>query len=295
MNCKTTARVALIGVVLMTLIAHGAVAESEATVESRADGNTALAERPDEPGSYLNYAAYLSDEGDNPAATVVLERGRVNADASADLMVALARAYQRDKKWSRAETAAREALVIDPRHAEAYVVLGEVYFALDWTRSGLKSYRKAVACDPAATLPQVRYVGGLLDAGDTSEAEDQCLAFISINPDNAELWLALGRIFEKQGKRREAFMTYGQALTIDPESPQAYARQGKLFCEFGQYESAATSCRRALNFSADDALAHAYLGIALSYLGDDDGARKHAKVAEASGMNMTPVWKQLER
>ena len=75
----------------------------------------------------------------------------------------------------------------------------------------------------------------------------------------------------------------------------AYARQGKLFCEFGQYQAAEQSCRRALDLDEGDALAHAYLGIALSHLGNADEARLHAEIAEAAGLNMTSVWRKIDK
>ena len=68
-------------------------------------------------------------------------------------------------------------------------------------------------------------------------------------------------------KLREAFTTYGQVMTLDPDNDEASARQGRLFCQFGQFTSAEAACRQSLKIDPDNSLAHAYLGIALSYLG----------------------------
>ena len=132
-----------------------------------------------------------------------------------------------------------------------------------------------------------------MDIGETAEAEDLCLQFISTDPDNPDLWLALGRSFEKQGKNREAFTTYGQVLSLDPEDAEAYARRGRLFCRFSQFEAAEDACRKALSLDPDNMVAHAYLGIACSYLDKGKDARKHARIAEAGGMNMGAVWEKL--
>ncbi|MCP4574426.1 MAG: tetratricopeptide repeat protein [bacterium] len=293
MTCKTTIR--LTTLVACLVVAGSAAAEPTYSVENQAQGGALVANSPSSPESYLEYANFLSASGDDPGATVILERGRVAADPSVTLLVALGRSYQREQKWSRAETAAREALVIDDKHADAHVLLGEIYFALDWQQSGLESYRRAVELEPEAVLPQVRLVGGLLDSGQVKEAENRCLQFISGGTESAELWLALGRVFEKQDKHREAFTTYGQVLTIDPENGQAFARQGKLFCEFGQYAAAEESCRRALDLDPEQSLAHAYLGISLSYQGKNKEARSHALIAESAGLDMTSVWKRMDR
>lgn len=293
MTCKTTVRLAALLACLA--LAGQAFAAPENPAGSQAMNNSLIAESPSSPDGYLEYAQFLADSGDDSGATVILERGRVAADPSATLLVALGKAYQKDEKWSRAETAAREALIVDEDYAAAHVLLGEIYFALDWQQSGLECYRNAVAAEQSAVLPRVRLVGGLLDTGAVAEAEEQCLRFISVDPEAAEVWLALGRVFEKQDKHREAFTTYGQVLTIDPGNGQAFARQGKLFCEFGQYASAEEACRRALELEPGQSLAHAYLGIALSYQGKNDEARDHALVAEAAGLDMSSVWRRMDR
>ena len=132
-----------------------------------------------------------------------------------------------------------------------------------------------------------------MEAGTVAKAEDTCLGFIAATPDDPQLWLALGSVFEQQDKLREAFTTYGQVLSLVPDSAEALARQGRLFCRFGQFSSAAEACRRALAMDAGNLVAHAYLGIACSYLGQGDEARHHAQIAEAGGLNMTAVWKKL--
>lgn len=293
MNCRTTSRLAAL--FACWALAAATFAAPDQPIESNVGGSELLAESPTSPEPYLEYARFLVAGGDEAGATVILEHGRVAADPSAELLVALGKAYRSDEKWGRAEAVAREAIVLDPQYADAYVLLGEIYFALDWPESGLEAYRDAVEAAPEEVLPRVRLVGGLLDAGRVGEAEDQCLQYIGEDPDEAQLWLALGRVFEKQEKHREAFTTYGQALTIDPTSAQAFARQGKLFCQFGQYESAEIACRRALELEPGQPLAHAYLGLALSYLGNDAEARDHVRIAEAAGLDMGAAWRRLDR
>lgn len=223
----------------------------------------------------------------------VLEDGRAKAEPSADLLVALGKLYRDQEQWNKAEETASAALAMKPRHVEAHLLNGEVYFAQGWHKSGLESFQTALAIDPENTRAKVRLLGGMVEDGQVAQAEEQCLRFVSADTENADLWMALGRIFEHQGKPREAFATYGQVLSLEPDRARAFARQGKLFCEFSQFQAAEASCRRALDLNGNDALAHAYLGIALSRLGQGDEARRHAEIAEASGLNMTVVWRHL--
>ena len=293
MHCKTVTRLAVLAV--LAGVAGLPLTAAATVVTSKVQGESLLAVEPGSARSYIDYADFLMDVGNPQAAAEVLERGKVKAHLTAELLTSLGAAYQRQKAWTKAEAATREALVLDPAHVPAHVQLGEIYLALGWPKSGLDSFRTAIELEPGNVLPQVRLVGGLCDNGQLAEAEETCLRFIAADPEHVDLWLALGGVFEKQGKHREAFTTYGQALTLDPGSATAWARQGKLFCEFGQFDPAAHSCRQALALEPENSLAHAYLGIALSRLGQGDEARAHAEIAEAAGLNMTAVWKALDR
>jgi len=271
--------------------AFGAAAGT--VVNSRVDGEALIAEKPLEPSSYEIYARFLADNGAYKEAAQILEKGRTKALPSSKLLVALGEAYAAQELYSRAEAVTREALVLDGKNVQAHMQMGDLYFRLGWPKSGLESYQQAVALAPGDPAPQVRLVAGFLEAGQAARAEDTCLRFIADYPEQPDLWLSLGQVFEKQGKQREAFTTYGQVLTLDPQNSLAYARQGRLFCQFGQFESAESACRQALELDPDNSLAHAYLGIACSYLGNNEEARKHAQIAESAGLNMISVWKKI--
>ncbi len=260
-------------------------------VNSRVVGESRIADFPEEALYYIQYADFLMKRGAYKDAADILQKGKVKATPSADLLVSLGEAYEAQNLMARAQSTTREALRVDPDHVRGHVRMGEIYFRMGWNKSGLDSFREAVDLAPGEDLPKVRLVGGLCEDYQLAAAEDQCLEFISTNVQSPDLWLSLGQVFEKQEKRRAAFTTYGQVLTIDPQNSQAYARQGRLFCEFGQFESAESACRRALALEPSNALGHAYLGIACAKLGQNDEARIHAEVAENAGLNMVSVWK----
>lgn len=269
------------------------MAPAEAAVRSRVEGDALIAAKPLEPSSYEIYAQFLSGNGAHKEAAEILEKGRTKALPSANLLVALGEEYEAQGLLSRAESVTREALVLDEKHVRAHMRMGDLYFRLGWPKSGLDSYRAAVEFAPGDPAPMVRLVAGYLEANQLVTAQDTCLEFISHTPDQPDLWLSLGQVFEKQEKRREAFTTYGQVLTLDPDNSEAYARQGRLFCQFGQFTSAESSCRKALELDPDNSLAHAYLGIAFSRLGNNEAARKHAQIAESAGLNMMSVWNKI--
>jgi len=279
--------------ILIALAASARRGVCETEIGSRVEGQTLLAQAPLDPASYIKYSRFLEETGDLKEAQEVLETGRNKANPSANLLVELAGVYEAQKQLTKAESAAREAVALDPENPAAHLKLGEIRYRMGDKEEGVACYRTAQSIAPLDALHRVRLVNGLMDIGETIEAEDLCLQYIASDPENADLWLALGRTFEKEGKNREAFTTYGQVLTLDPASAEAYARQGRLFCRFGQYEAGEHACRKALELDPDNLLAHAYLGISCSYLDNSRDARKHARIAEAGGMNMGAVWDKL--
>jgi len=278
---------------MLALAAFFLPAESAAEVTSKVEGRGLIAENPLDPASYINFSRFLMKMGELKDAQEILETGRNKANPSSNLLVELASVYEAREKMSKAEATAREAVALGPGNMNAHLRLGEIHFRTGSKKAGVASYRRALELSPEDALPRVRLVNGLMDIGESLEAEDLCLHFIASDPDNPDLWLALGRSFEKQGKNREAFTTYGQVLTLDPAEAEAHARQGRLFCRFGQFDAAEVSCRQALALDKDNLVAHAYLGIACSYLENGKDARKHARIAEAGGMNMGAVWDKL--
>ncbi len=280
----------ILGLLLSVLLAPASFAN---TVASRVAGQALIAEYPQDPLAYIAYADYLQNESDWDQAAQVLEMGRNKAVSSAELMVALGTVYEEQNHLGKAEAVTRAALSIDPKSVSGHIRMGEIYFQLGWPKSGMESFQTAHDLAPALALPKVRLVGGLVEQNKLSAAEDECLKFISSDVENADLWLALGQVFESQNKLREAFTTYGQVLTLGGEKAEAYARQGRLFCRFGQYDAGKTSCAQALALDDQNLLAHAYMGIACSHLGESEAARKHARIAEAGGMKMNAVWDKL--
>ncbi len=203
----------------------------------------------------------MQSRGEIDEAQTILEIGRNKAHPSADLLVELCEILGAQGKMSQAESTALAALDVDSKHSNANICLGEIYFKMGWQESALDAFERAVAFAPEESRPKVKLLGGLMASGHISAAENRCHQFLAADTDNVDLWLSLGKIFEKMEKRQAAFAIYGQVLTLDP----------------------------------DNAFAHAYLGIACSYLGDKDRAIFYSEKAEAAGLNMLAVWKKIGR
>jgi len=263
------------------------------TRSTTAEARARIAAAPADPVGYLDLAAAAWRAGDTGAAARALEEGRRKATPSAPLLVELGRAYVALNRLADAEEAVQAALVIDPEVPGGQLQLGRVYGLIDWPLAAIECFERAVAQSPRDVSAQCALVEGLLAANRAPAAEKQCREFLSAGEGHAALWVSLGETLEAQEQLRDAFDAYGRALVADATHAGAHARRGRLFCRFGQFDAAATECRAALATDPDNALAHAYLGIAYSYQGQAEAAREHVLRAQAAGLNMEPALKRL--
>jgi tetratricopeptide (TPR) repeat protein len=321
-----------------------------------------IAAQPTSPADYLKAGLEAYRTGDVAVALRFLEKGRDEANPSAELLVALAALYMEQNRLAAAEETALQALELDSTSAAAHVLLGDIYASMGWHQNALQSYTQALTLDPEqahawlqkgilltaehryqeagealvkardklespteafvalgrlrlaplrhaeaaqffefalAQVPehqiaQQLLVFSLLGAEKPDTAERACREFLARHPDSSELLLYLGEALEQQDRLQEAFAVYGQVLDKNAGSAPAHSRRGRLYCRFKQFEAAAMECRTALSLDPDDALAHAYLGIACAWLGQREEARAHALKAEAAGMRMNTVWEKLK-
>jgi tetratricopeptide (TPR) repeat protein len=123
-------------------------------------------------------------------------------------------------------------------------------------------------------------LGALLwDAGKVREATNHFrrAARDDKSLDSARINLALA--LYRQGHFQLALDAYRAVLHDQPEHPVAWCGVARALLEFGRFAEARDACVRAIQTDASIAQAHAILGLALSALGDVDGAARATELA----------------
>lgn len=129
-------------------------------------------------------------------------------------------------RLTEAETAARQAVAIAPRAADAHNLLGVVLDRLGRTSEALKEFDTAINLDTA---------------------------FVSARNNRA-------RIYAQQGRTKEAAAEFQEVLRRDPQHVQAQYNLGVLYGETGDFARAADYLRAARRALPNDLpLAFAYL------------------------------------
>lgn len=214
------------------------------------EGGMAAARRPDRPGSIER-------------AVEVFQRRLAADPASAAAHAGLARAY-----WEKARTAsagadphfleqagaaAREAVRLDPRLAEARISLGLVELQQGHPEEARRQLDTALELDPAAAGAHFGLAKLAESRGRPEEAEERYRRALEIAP--ASLYFdALGGLLYGAGRYAEAEEAFRSSLELAPDDLHALRSLGALYYVQGDADQAAEIFRRALEVRPDASL-----------------------------------------
>jgi tetratricopeptide (TPR) repeat protein len=198
----------------------------------------ALQRAPEDTYLLENYAGFLADQGDYPAAAAqwLTVRALMPQDQTAYFELGHLAGLQHD--YAGAKVWLNQALDIHPNFAPGWFELGRVQAAAG-------NYELAVA------------------------AFDQGLRF---EPQNAQAWFDSGLALAMLNRPVEAIEHYRQSVTFGPDNWKAHFELGGLLGQTGQMAEACTESAAAVRLNPDFPIAHLNLGMALVQLGKLDDA-----------------------
>jgi tetratricopeptide (TPR) repeat protein len=229
----------------LLLIVTGLLAPSAATAQS---------------DPYLDFltARRLETEGNTAEARVALERAAKADPTSAELRAELAGFHMRQNDIPAAETAAREALKLDPANVEAHRVLGLIFAAYaesaeenkaeartpEYVKEAISHLEKVAATPGGVTDLNVQYNLGrvYIRAGETTKAIERLQAVVDQNPYSVQARLSLAQAFAAAERHQEAADVLLPAVEDEPRLAstlaQFYERAGKQAEATAAYEKA---------------------------------------------------------
>lgn len=126
--------------------------------------------------------------------------------------------------------------------------------------------------------------------------------YLALDPNDAEVYLGLGKAYRELGQYVKAVAAHKKAITIEPDYAEAYYHMGLAYNNRKHYYEAMSAFKKYLAFEPNDA--KAYLGLGIAYSGlkqytDAIAAFKKAIVInpdDASAYhNMGLAYNQLEQ
>jgi len=232
-------------------------------------------------------------------------KGTKNLDAY--LKVLQAREYKartmNKERVAKAIQLCEEAIALDPEYASAYSTLSSAYFDLvflgvsdspiESLRRAVEMGKKAVALDESNPFAHACLAFPYMFLKEFDKAISEAKKSISLAPNYATGYFALGTVLATVGRPKEAIPVLEKCLRLSPV-PVHSRVLGALavsYREAGQYEESIATYKKELQIAGPDQLI-AHLGMALTYL--MMGREKEARSECAEVMRIDPEF-SLER
>jgi tetratricopeptide (TPR) repeat protein len=164
--------------------------------------------------------------------------------------------------YADAETAARDALVIDPDFALAHAVLA---WSIDFQAgqeqdpakksellaTAMEEAELAVKINPSSALVRAYFAEILIDNHITEygRALEEAERAIELDPNLLEAHRALGYVWELTGNRQQALEAYQAAMLINPNLPRLHIDIGNMQRALGDTEGARDSYLNAVSLA----------------------------------------------
>jgi tetratricopeptide (TPR) repeat protein len=178
-----------------------------------------------------------------------------------------------------AERLYREILQTNPRHADAWHLLGLVVYQRGDLAAALDSIGRATQLDPLQASYH-NHLGEVYRAmRHWPQAEACCRQAVELKEDFAIAHNTLGAVLADQGKLAEAVASYRRAVKHDPDYAQAHSNLGAALQRMSRLDEAIACYHRSIACDPSYAVAWNQLGTALFKQGNFDEAVDHYRQA----------------
>ena len=157
----------------------------------------------------------------------------------------------------------KQALQINPHHAEPHIALGNAMANQEKMTEAIEQYEQALQIKPDSAEAHFNLGNALNALGNVNEAIEHFERTIQIKPDFAEAQDSLGNALARQGKWTEAIKHYEQAVQINPDFANAHANLGVALAGQGKQDEAIQHFTRAIQIKPNFANARYNMACAL--------------------------------
>src|SRR6266446_3329767 len=116
-----------------------------------------------------------------------------------------------------AESALRQALIVNPNSSAARMSMGDLYLLKKDQKQAAEEFRKAAELAPVRSTERLKYAAWMSAAGDTEETRRISTEMTKQAPDYLPGWTLLAELAYKDKKYDEALSLLENAFSRDPE------------------------------------------------------------------------------
>jgi Tfp pilus assembly protein PilF len=210
-----------------------------------------MAKYPNDPQIRASLALLLGENQQTDEAVKLLEPGLNGSKEDRDIYLDLSQVYERGRRYSDAEQAARkaESFATDPQDNEtAWLMLGAVYERQKQYDKAEEEFKKVLDVNPK-NAQVLNYYGYMLaDRGvRLDEAHDLIRRAVDMEPLNGAYLDSLGWVYFKQNKLEEAESMLRKAVEHEPHDPTIRSHLGDVYAKQGHMDQAAAEWEKSLN------------------------------------------------
>jgi len=213
--------------------------------------------------------------------------GTKNLEAYLKFMQAREYYFQQNRESNAlARRMAEETIVLDPKYAEAYSLLGATHVNDVWlgTSRPKDSIAKAIELTQKAlamngTLADARSRLGVLYSwsGRYEEGIAEAERGVELNPSSAVANFYLAQVLRYAGKPKEAIPVLQKAIRLEPMAPDIYVQNLALvYFQTGDCKEAIAASEKGLRREPDNLNSHVIMAVVYGSCGREKEARKEA-------------------
>ena len=174
-----------------------------------------------------------------------------------------ASAYEHLKDFKRALDDSSKAIEINPRLGQAYNNRGIAYSELKEAEKAVEDFTKASELNPERSEPYHNLGHIYMETNQIKEAINNFTEALRITPDNAKLYADRAGAYTKANNSEEAIANYSEAINRDPSLADAYTERGHVYAVSGKTRKALADYMQAIKINPK--LGEAYNHIGLLY------------------------------
>jgi tetratricopeptide (TPR) repeat protein len=181
-------------------------------------------------------------------------------------------AYRERDDYDIAIECYNKAIQLDPNDIDAYMNLGEIYFAISEYNKAIGYFKKIIQINP-------KFIHAYCMLGEIYASRqnfDEAIRFfekaIQMHPSRTELYTRLGNIYLRQRNYNKAIFNLEKLIHLLPMEIWFYWPLGECYKEKGDYEKGIEYLQKAIKYYSDDPRVRLSLGTIYTTIGDKKNA-----------------------
>lgn len=203
------------------------------------DLRLALNDAPRDPECLAAYAWLQNFPGDFEGALTTLAKARSLLPRAPWVPYRMGVSYLFLGKLAQAETACQQALQLDPKYSPAYMVRGMVKIDEKHYQDAIIDFTKAAELAPDNAFYHRQLGIALYDSGKAALAAQQFNLALQGDPKDADGYYWRAKSLQAQGEKEKAIADLNAVIGLDPDYAEAYSELARIYAETGQASRAA--------------------------------------------------------